>query len=210
MCDVTNPPSSYAVPQQQWRPVPVSPAGQPLADFLERLAAFAIDRVIISAATFVVFLPLFILAIPWFEGTVRELDQANAADNAAAGAAFGRFFLVICGLNVVLFGFSALATYVYDVEMMFRSGQTVGKRIMKIRVVPLDPSAILTRKVAAKRWLVGNVATIFVPFLVYLDGLWQLWDKPFRQCLHDKFAQTTVVKVMPAPVASLAAQWPTG
>jgi hypothetical protein len=34
-----------------------------------------------------------------------------------------------------------------------------------------------------------------VPFLSYLDGLWQLWDKPYLQCLHYKFAQTVVVKV---------------
>jgi hypothetical protein len=66
---------------------------------------------------------------------------------------------------------------------------------MKIRVVPLTPAATLTRGMAAKRWLVGNVAAIFIPLFSYVDGLWQLWDKPYRQCLHDKFAQTTVVKV---------------
>ncbi|MEU3454082.1 hypothetical protein ABZ671_10820 [Micromonospora sp. NPDC006766] len=29
------------------------------------------------------------------------------------------------------------------------------------------------------------------------DGFWQLWDKPWQQCLHDKFAGTVVVKVAP-------------
>ena len=28
-----------------------------------------------------------------------------------------------------------------------------------------------------------------------VDGLWQLWDKPYLQTLHDKAAQTVVVKV---------------
>jgi hypothetical protein len=28
-----------------------------------------------------------------------------------------------------------------------------------------------------------------------VDGLWQLWDKPFQQCLHDKAAGTVVVKL---------------
>jgi hypothetical protein len=28
-----------------------------------------------------------------------------------------------------------------------------------------------------------------------IDGFWQLWDKPFQQTLHDKAAQTVVVKV---------------
>jgi hypothetical protein len=31
-----------------------------------------------------------------------------------------------------------------------------------------------------------------------LDPLWCLWDKPYRQCLHDKPAKTVVVKVDPA------------
>ncbi len=53
----------------------------------------------------------------------------------------------------------------------------------------------LTRGMAAKRYLVENVAGMLVPFLVYLDGLWQLWDKPYQQTLHDKFARTVVVKV---------------
>ena len=41
--------------------------------------------------------------------------------------------------------------------MMYRSGQTVGKRAMKIRVVPIDPAATLTRAMAAKRYLVEFV-----------------------------------------------------
>ena len=40
----------------------------------------------------------------------------------------------------------------------------------------------------AKRFLVQDVAGSFVPFFSWLDGLWQLWDKPYQQCLHDKFA----------------------
>ena len=185
------------VPQPvPWRPA--SPSGQPLAEFVDRLVAYIIDRIIIAAATLVVFLPLFFLALPWFRDLTHDLERANSGDDEAVGTAVGGFVLLICGLNVVLFGLGAIATYVYEVEMMFRSGQTVGKRVMKIQVVPLNPGVTLTRRMATKRWLVGNVATIVVPLFSYLDGLWQLWDKPFRQCLHDKFAETTVVKPQPA------------
>ena len=68
---------------------------------------------------------------------------------------------------------------------------------MKIKVVPLAPGATLTRGMAAKRYLVEFPGGIFVPFFSYVDGLWQLWDKPYQQTLHDKFAQTVVVKVAP-------------
>jgi hypothetical protein len=45
------------------------------------------------------------------------------------------------------------------------------------------------------RYLIEFVAATFVPFLPYLDGLWQLWDKPYQQTLHDKAAKTVVIKV---------------
>jgi hypothetical protein len=34
-----------------------------------------------------------------------------------------------------------------------------------------------------------------VPFFNLLDGLWMLWDKPYLQALHDKAADTAVIKV---------------
>ena len=80
--------------------------------------------------------------------------------------------------------------------MMFRSGQTIGKRIMKLRVQPVDPRLALTRRIALKRYAV-IMLTSLVPALGWVDGLWQLWDKPWRQCLHDKFAQTLVIKLDP-------------
>jgi len=54
----------------------------------------------------------------------------------------------------------------------------------------------LTRAVAVRRWLVDSLGAQLVPFLHLLDGLWQRWDQPYRQCLHDKAADTAVVKVM--------------
>nr|BFE67397.1 hypothetical protein GCM10020092_006980 [Actinoplanes digitatis] len=103
------------------------------------------------------------------------------------------FLLLELGLLVLML----VGYYVYNVEMMFRTGQTVGKKLMKIRVIPLAPGAALTRGMAAKRYLIEYICGVFVPFFPYLDGLWQLWDKPFQQTLHDKVAKTVVVKVAP-------------
>jgi uncharacterized RDD family membrane protein YckC len=86
--------------------------------------------------------------------------------------------------------------YLYLVEWVLRhDGQTVGRRVMKIAVVPLDPQSRMTRGRYAKRWLVQVPLASLVPFFSYLNGLWQLWDKPYRQCLHDKWPQTVVVKI---------------
>jgi uncharacterized RDD family membrane protein YckC len=171
-------------------PPPLSPAGQPLASFTDRLLAYLIDAGIFLAVVMVLALPAIVIFIVAVAG-----DFEVAPDGTLTGPGFADFFVPFLLLEAGVFGVSLVLSYVYYVEMMFRSGQTYGKKAMRIKVVPLDPDATLRRSHAAKRWFVFHVAGALVPFLSYLDGLWQLWDKPYLQCLHDKFAQTVVVKV---------------
>ncbi|MFK3985315.1 RDD family protein [Micromonospora sp. NPDC050397] len=179
-----------------WRPgfpppPPVSPAGQPLADFSDRFLAGLVDYGIYFLVSLVLSVPSMIFYLTRVmpemflvtgDGVVREPDLL---------AVLVPMLLLQLALLLLMLGL----LYVYHVEMMFRTGQTPGKRIMKIRVVPLDPRATLNRGDAAKRYLVQFVAGAVVPGFSYLDGLWQLWDKPYQQCLHDKAARTVVVKV---------------
>jgi uncharacterized RDD family membrane protein YckC len=172
-------------------PPPVSPSGQPLAEFSDRFLAALVDYGIYFLVSMALTVPAMIFYMTRTLPTLFEMSTQGALAEPDVPATLAPLFLLQGALVVVLL---ALA-YVYHVEMMFRSGQTLGKRIMKIRVIPLDPHATLTRGAAAKRYLVQFVAAAFVPGLSYLDGLWQLWDKPYQQCLHDKAARTTVVKV---------------
>ena len=110
---------------------------------------------------------------------------------------FDGYFLPVLLVELGVFVFLMLLYYVYAVEFMHRTGQTLGKKAMKIRVVPIDPSRRLTRGMAAKRYLTEYVVGSIVPAFSWIDGLWQLWDKPYQQTLHDKAAQTVVVKVSP-------------
>jgi uncharacterized RDD family membrane protein YckC len=175
-------------------PPPVSPGGQPLADFGNRLLAYLIDAAILTGVTMIVALPAFLI---FFFTVVRRTIEQTAPDGTVPDADIGQILLGGLALEVGLFVFILAATYVYAVELMYKSGQTVGRRVMKLRVIPLDPTAQLTRGMAAKRWLVQYGAGTVLPLFTYLDGLWQLWDKPFLQTLHDKFAQTVVIKVSP-------------
>ena len=189
------PPGPYYAPPPGYRPMPppaLSPGGQPLADFGNRLLAYLIDTAIMVGVTLVVALPVFLIFI---FTVMRETIENTAPDGTVPGDVFGEFLLIGVLLEFGLLVFVLAAYYVYEVEMMYKSGQTVGKRVMKLRVVPLDPALRLTRGMAAKRWLVQYVGGAILPFFSYLDGLWQLWDQPYLQTLHDKFAQTVVVKV---------------
>lgn len=183
----------YQGPQQPaYRPLPqpMSPGGQPLADFGTRLLAYLIDGALAYAVILVVSAPFWI----WIMMSWMDTIQSTYADEPDfVGDLVGPLLLLELGLIL----FVLVAYWFYHVEYMHRSGQTVGKKLMKLRVVPIDPNARLTRGMAAKRYVVEILGGVIIPFFSYLDGLWQLWDKPYLQTLHDKFAQTVVVKVGP-------------
>ena len=172
----------------------MSPGGQPLADFGNRLLAYLIDGAILVGATMIVALPAFFL---FFFTVVRPAIEQAAPDGTLPSGSIRDIVVGGLAFELGLLVFVLAATYVYAVEMMYKSGQTVGKRVMKLRVVPLDPRLALTRGAAAKRWAVQFGGGSLIPFFSYLDGLWQLWDKPYLQTLHDKFAQTVVIRVSP-------------
>ncbi len=79
------------------------------------------------------------------------------------------------------------------------AGQTVGKRILGIRVIDFSSGGPLGYGKALLRW-VGRIVSSIVCLLGYL---WMLWDKE-KQTWHDKIANTVVVPVEYYPVTS----WP--
>jgi uncharacterized RDD family membrane protein YckC len=82
---------------------------------------------------------------------------------------------------------------VYKPLMEGATGQTLGKKAMKIKVVRAADGGPIGYNEAFLRWLVGALIG-FVPLGTFLDILWPLWD-PRLQTLHDKAAKTVVVTV---------------
>jgi uncharacterized RDD family membrane protein YckC len=176
-------------------PPPTSPAGQPLADFGSRLGAWLIDSAIVSAVLLVVAVPaLFAVFFTVLRPAIDASIDESTVDNSTLP---GDFIVTVLLVEGGIFVLAVVLQYVYQVEMMYRSGQTVGKRALKLRVEPIDPARRLTRGMAATRFLVQFLVGAFVPFFNLLDGLWMLWDKPYLQALHDKAAETVVIKVSP-------------
>jgi uncharacterized RDD family membrane protein YckC len=162
----------------------VAPNGLRLAEFGDRLVAYLLDGLIIGGIALAVFIPLF---IAYF---VTMFDSLNSPDTA------GNFLLGFFCLEGVLLLLQMTLMYFYFVTYQLRRGQTVGKRVMKLKVLPLDPAAPVDLRLYQRRFVAGHLAAI-LPGYNWLDGLWQLWDKPYRQCLHDRFAGTVVVKLPP-------------
>ena len=79
------------------------------------------------------------------------------------------------------------------------SGQTVGKRMIGIRVIDFGGGGSIGHGRAVIRYFGRWVSAV----ACLLGYFWMLWDKE-RQCWHDKFANDVVVPVESYPVAS----WP--
>ncbi|HTJ32987.1 MAG TPA: RDD family protein [Dactylosporangium sp.] len=177
------PQGGYTVPPPV---IPLAPNGMPLANFGDRFVAYLIDWAVTLGVAILLLIPTVIGMVAYF-ATVSESDL----NNSNPFVAIGPVLLIELGY-VLLVG---AWVYVYHVEMFNRTGITWGKRTMKLQILRLnDPATPVDRGVLAKRWAVQYLVGVVVPFWTYINGLWQLWDKPYQQCLHDKAAGTIVVK----------------
>jgi uncharacterized RDD family membrane protein YckC len=181
---------------------PVAPGGVPLAEIWERLVAYIIDYALLCVIGFIP--GGIVLAVIWSRliNAFDRISRANqqAIDNGTTLHPFSGMgqFLQLEGIAfAILLPTLLILSYLYMVTFMHRSGQTLGKRIMKIRVVRAADGTPITLPMARKRWLVAFPAAFVAPYFSYADSLWLLWDKPYRQCLHDKCAETVVVKIKP-------------
>ena len=79
------------------------------------------------------------------------------------------------------------------------SGQTVGKRLMSIRVIDFQTGG----PIGFGKGFIRYIGRLISGFVCLLGYLWAIWDEQ-RQGWHDKIAGTVVVPVADYPVSS----WP--
>lgn len=169
-----------------------TPETMEFADRGTRLGAHILD--------WLVFLPLGgIIGLLFFwlmmaHGTGMSWGEAwGAALNFSRGMTRDvRLLLgVALGIAVLFLGLVGLNLY-----WLHRHGQTIGKRICKIKVVRTDGSRVSLGRIIGLRWLpVAAMQMIpLVGFLVkFIDPL--MIFRESYQCLHDQIADTIVVKV---------------
>jgi uncharacterized RDD family membrane protein YckC len=163
-------------------PVQLGPGGEPLAEVWERLLAYLLDSLVLILPTLIAELVAFVPFLVVLITSDGKPSPAAAIVSASAGV-------------VLLFALIVAVSYCYEVVYMHRTGQTVGRRVMKIKIVTATDGGPIDRRTATRRWLVKQVAPLVAWYgFSYANVLWQLWDKPYRQCLHDKCADTVVVK----------------
>jgi uncharacterized RDD family membrane protein YckC len=117
--------------------------------------------------------------------------------------------------NILLIVMSVVACavwFAYEVPASANSGQTLGKRLLGIKVVRLESEDRLGFGRSFRRWMRLGLPTLFwaacagLTFLLQvIDCLFVVIDKPLRQALHDKSAATVVIQV-PRPSRPETAQ----
>jgi uncharacterized RDD family membrane protein YckC len=92
-------------------------------------------------------------------------------------------------LGVVL-GLLLVVGLVYEAFPTAKWGATPGKKLCGVRVLDIEGHDTPSFGAALRRWLVYSVLGLLV--IGVFNVLWCLFDRPWRQCWHDKSARTFV------------------
>lgn len=150
--------------------------------------------------------PVFVLAV--IAGIVAAVAMPGLfkGDFGSGFAAMGLFFFV--------FGIVSIAWLVWNIVLLYRYGQTVGKKALGIRVVRMDGSRVSFARFVFLRWLaiafiggvVGGICGAlhirYIGNMVSLVDCLMIFGAAHR-CLHDYLADTKVVTAASSPYATL-------
>ncbi|MGQ0537105.1 MAG: RDD family protein [Methanobacteriota archaeon] len=154
------------------------------AGFWRRAGAYVVDIVILFAAIGAVQGALF--APFWIFGATAPFWDPVDVFGEPPWAAMWPFAIPFW------FGFGFLAVageLLYFSFLELRWGQTLGKKVLRIRVLRLDGKPLTWREV-----LIRNVAKAFGSFILFLDALFIVFAPDKKQRASDMLAETIVVK----------------
>ena len=159
--------------------------GWVLATFLQRLAAYAIDKVFSG-------LPLAVFTI----ALVFSLIIAVSDDSEPLGDNSGSLVWVL--IVIMLGNLAVFAVYVVWWLFTLRRGQTPGKQLVGIRVIKSSGELsgwgyTFLRELVIKGLVGGFLSGMTAGIYWVVDHLWPLFDSD-RQALHDKMVDTLVVQ----------------
>jgi uncharacterized RDD family membrane protein YckC len=107
----------------------------------------------------------------------------------------GRSLAPFSDMGAAISGILLITWLAITLTLLYRNGQTVGKRLLRIKITRADGSRASLSRLVFLRGLLNGIATA-IPYVgfVYsiLDALFIFSET--RQCLHDRIADTLVVK----------------
>jgi uncharacterized RDD family membrane protein YckC len=150
----------------------------------KRLVARLLDTVVLAAVTAAAAVPL---------GT-KAIDHVNEKIDAAKLSGETVTVWLLDGTTSVYLGIILavllLAGVLCEVLPTAKWGRTLGKKLMGLDVRDIEGHDSPDFGAALRRWLVYSVPGLLVVGIVGVA--WCLFDRPWRQCWHDKAAHTFV------------------
>ncbi|MQS05416.1 RDD family protein, partial [Streptomyces alkaliterrae] len=147
-----------------------------------RLAARLLDSLVTGAVGAAVAFPL----LPKTADHVK--DKIEAAEHAGVTTQVWLLDGTTGGYLAMVIGAMLVFGLLYEALPNARWGRTLGKKLFGLRVLSLEEQEPPGYGRAVVRWLVQGGSAALLVGVVNLA--WALFDKPWRQCLHDKAAGT--------------------
>jgi uncharacterized RDD family membrane protein YckC len=146
----------------------------PLADSGKRVLARIIDMIIVG---------IVVVLLSWAFRTTEYNVEANRIE-------YGKSL----GQSVI----AAVLYTAYDTIMISRSGQTLGKKLLSMRVANLTDGSTPSVQTSLIRALVLWLPFAFCCACIWtaICGGWSFFDRPYKQGLHDKAARTVEVSTV--------------
>jgi uncharacterized RDD family membrane protein YckC len=168
----------YAPPKSEVKDVAGDEASE-LASRSARLGAVIVD----SLVGFIWFMPAYVTNFATLAQQSRGNPMAVWVNLAKTG---GWFYLGLLGALVVL---------AIDLTLLARNGQTIGKKLLGIKVVRVDGSPVSLFRV----FFVRYVCNTFLTLIPLVGSLYSLVDclmifGESRRTVHDRIADTIVIK----------------
>ncbi|MQY05965.1 RDD family protein [Actinomadura macrotermitis] len=171
------------------------------ATILRRAGARIIDNGLVAVFGFALILPF----------TIGIFGLETSGSKASSEGAVWNWPIII-----TMFAVLAVLPFVYEAVQLSMWGRTLGKRFLHVGVVQRDPlGESVTTAQAVFRAAVNNIGyqigvffflilavkvweyAAYGMLLAWAGGLmaylWAIWDEPWHQALHDRFAGTIVI-----------------
>ncbi|MEU5419285.1 RDD family protein [Streptomyces sp. NPDC001407] len=163
-----------AAQERQGRPAPLG----------RRLLARVVDSAVLGAAVGAVAVPLWKKSADHIDAKVQQAKQSGQTVTVwLLDGTTGPYLGIVLGVLL-------LAGLVYEALPTAKWGRTLGKKLCGVRVLGIESHDTPSFGQALRRWLVYGVLGVLA--VGVLNALWCLFDRPWRQCWHDKAARTFV------------------
>ncbi|MGW1217448.1 RDD family protein [Streptomyces californicus] len=150
----------------------------------KRFAARLVDNLVLGAVVGAAAIPLTVRALDHIDRKITAAKETGETVtvwllDSTTGSLLGALLAAFLLLGFLL---EALPTAKW--------GRTLGKKLFGLDVRDIESHETPSLGAALRRWLVYGVLGLVV--LGVVNVLWCLFDRPWRQCWHDKAARTFV------------------